>query len=143
MLEEKGVYADVKLTECAMDWIPFDDDVLSMELDGSLRECALVSNVCVVCLCMCACALYATCVCAMDWISFDDDVLSMELDGSLRECALVSDVFICTRIVHVHVHVRVCRCMYATCVCAQWTGSHLMMTCYPWSLMALCANVRW
>ncbi len=81
MLEEKGVYADVKLTECAMDWIPFDDDVLSMELDGSLRECALVSA-----------------------------------------------VFICSACACARVHVYLCN----MCV-AQWTESHLMMTCCLWN----------
>eukprot|EP00163_Fabomonas_tropica_P032762 TRINITY_DN8359_c0_g1_i1.p1 TRINITY_DN8359_c0_g1~~TRINITY_DN8359_c0_g1_i1.p1 ORF type:complete len:600 (+),score=140.03 TRINITY_DN8359_c0_g1_i1:778-2577(+) len=41
VLEEKGVYGDVTLGEFDLDLIPFDEDVLSLELDTSFRECFL------------------------------------------------------------------------------------------------------
>ncbi len=42
VLEEAGVFADVRIHDCHLDLIPFDDDVLSLELEGSYRECFLV-----------------------------------------------------------------------------------------------------
>lgn len=40
-LEELGVYGDVHIGEYHMDLIPFDDDVLSLEMDSCFRECYL------------------------------------------------------------------------------------------------------
>lgn len=42
ILEEKGVYGDVRIGEYHLDMIPFDDDVLSLELEGAYREIFLV-----------------------------------------------------------------------------------------------------
>jgi hypothetical protein len=42
ILEEEGVLADVQLRELNMDLVPFDDDVISLEMDGAFREVALV-----------------------------------------------------------------------------------------------------
>ena len=41
-LENAGVYSAVHIGEFQLDLIPFDDDVLSLEIDGSYRECFLV-----------------------------------------------------------------------------------------------------
>ena len=41
ILEEEGVYGDITVHSFSMDLIPFDDDLLSLELDHSLRECLL------------------------------------------------------------------------------------------------------
>ena len=41
VLEEEGVLGDVTAWEFALDLIPLDDDVLSLEMDGSFRECYL------------------------------------------------------------------------------------------------------
>eukprot|EP01094_Clydonella_sp_ATCC50884_P027895 TRINITY_DN8212_c0_g1_i1.p1 TRINITY_DN8212_c0_g1~~TRINITY_DN8212_c0_g1_i1.p1 ORF type:complete len:596 (+),score=194.45 TRINITY_DN8212_c0_g1_i1:119-1906(+) len=38
-LEELGVYGDVNIGEYHMDLIPFDDDVLSLEMDSCFAEC--------------------------------------------------------------------------------------------------------
>jgi hypothetical protein len=35
VLEEEGVLGDITLGEFAMEWIPFEDDLLSMELDNN------------------------------------------------------------------------------------------------------------
>ena len=42
ILEEEGVLADVQLGEFNMDLVPFDDDLLSLEMDSAFREVALV-----------------------------------------------------------------------------------------------------
>ncbi len=42
ILEEIGVYGDVRIEEYPLDLIPFDDDVLSMELPYAFKECQLV-----------------------------------------------------------------------------------------------------
>lgn len=47
VLEELGVLGDLKtrtLGEYPLDLIPFDTDVLSMEISSSFRECHLVTN---------------------------------------------------------------------------------------------------
>jgi len=41
VLEELGVYADVQIREYHLELIPFDDDLLSLELDTSYKECFL------------------------------------------------------------------------------------------------------
>eukprot|EP00026_Physarum_polycephalum_P005659 Phypoly_transcript_05694.p1 GENE.Phypoly_transcript_05694~~Phypoly_transcript_05694.p1 ORF type:complete len:610 (+),score=111.39 Phypoly_transcript_05694:24-1832(+) len=41
VLEEEGVYGDIMISEYRLDLIPFDEDVLSLELDTSYRECLL------------------------------------------------------------------------------------------------------
>ena len=41
ILEEEGVYGDLTVGSFNLDLIPFDDDLLSLELDGSFRECFL------------------------------------------------------------------------------------------------------
>lgn len=41
VLEEVGIYGDVKIAEYPLDLIPFDDDVMSMELPSAFRECQL------------------------------------------------------------------------------------------------------
>jgi vacuolar protein sorting-associated protein 33A len=41
VLEEEGVYGDVTVGQFNLDLIPFDDDVLSLELDNCYRECFL------------------------------------------------------------------------------------------------------
>jgi hypothetical protein len=41
-LEEEGVYGDVTLGEFQLDLIPFEKDVLSLEMEDSFRECFLV-----------------------------------------------------------------------------------------------------
>ncbi len=38
------MYADVRIGEYHLDMIPFDDDVLSLELEGAYREVFLVKN---------------------------------------------------------------------------------------------------
>jgi hypothetical protein len=35
VLEEEGVLGDITLGEYAMEWIPFEDDLISMELDNN------------------------------------------------------------------------------------------------------------
>ena len=42
MLEELGVYNDVNITHLQMDLLVLDDDVLSLEIENSYRECFLV-----------------------------------------------------------------------------------------------------
>jgi hypothetical protein len=41
ILEEIGVYGDVRIEEYPLDLIPFDEDVLSMELPYAFKECQL------------------------------------------------------------------------------------------------------
>eukprot|EP00002_Diphylleia_rotans_P012490 TRINITY_DN2441_c0_g1_i2.p1 TRINITY_DN2441_c0_g1~~TRINITY_DN2441_c0_g1_i2.p1 ORF type:complete len:518 (-),score=94.82 TRINITY_DN2441_c0_g1_i2:652-2205(-) len=41
VLEEEGVYGDVSILEYPLDLIPFDDDILSLEMDTTYRECVL------------------------------------------------------------------------------------------------------
>mmetsp|Transcript_14721 Transcript_14721/g.37457 ORF Transcript_14721/g.37457 Transcript_14721/m.37457 type:complete len:683 (-) Transcript_14721:54-2102(-) len=43
-LEEHGVYADITIGELPLDLIPFDTDLLSLELGGSYRECFLEND---------------------------------------------------------------------------------------------------
>mmetsp|Transcript_353 Transcript_353/g.424 ORF Transcript_353/g.424 Transcript_353/m.424 type:complete len:497 (-) Transcript_353:429-1919(-) len=43
-LEEEGVYGDVTVGQYNLDLIPFEDDVLSLELDNGYRECFLEGN---------------------------------------------------------------------------------------------------
>ena len=44
VLEEEGVLGDITLGEFAMEWIPFEDDLISMELDNNTwKELNLVS----------------------------------------------------------------------------------------------------
>jgi hypothetical protein len=38
-LEEEGVLANITIGEYPLYFIPFDEDVLSLELDNSLKEC--------------------------------------------------------------------------------------------------------
>lgn len=42
VLEEEGVYGDITLGEYHLDFIPLDEDLLSLELDDSFRELYLV-----------------------------------------------------------------------------------------------------
>ena len=35
VLEEEGVKGDITIGDYAMDWIPYEDDLISMELDAS------------------------------------------------------------------------------------------------------------
>ena len=42
MLEELGVFHDVNIHHLQMDLLVFDDDVLSLEIENSYRECFLV-----------------------------------------------------------------------------------------------------
>lgn len=35
VLEEEGVFGSITIGDYAMDWIPLDDDIISMELDPS------------------------------------------------------------------------------------------------------------
>ena len=41
MLEEEGVYGDITFGEYPLDLIPFEEDVLSMELESGFREIAV------------------------------------------------------------------------------------------------------
>lgn len=41
VLEEIGVYGDIKIGEYPLDLIPFDEDILSMEIPTSFKECNL------------------------------------------------------------------------------------------------------
>lgn len=43
-LETAGVYSSVNIGEFQLDLIPFDDDVVSLELESSYRECFLVKK---------------------------------------------------------------------------------------------------
>lgn len=44
VLEEEGVLGDITLGEFAMEWIPFEDDLISMELDNNTwKELNLVT----------------------------------------------------------------------------------------------------
>ena len=43
VLEEQGVLGDITLGDYAMDWIPYEDDLISMELDqGTWKDINLV-----------------------------------------------------------------------------------------------------
>lgn len=43
VLEEEGVFGSITIADYAMDWIPLEDDVISMELDpGTWKEIYLV-----------------------------------------------------------------------------------------------------
>jgi hypothetical protein len=42
VLEEEGVWNDITFREYQLDLIPFDDDILSLELDSAYKECFLV-----------------------------------------------------------------------------------------------------
>lgn len=42
VLEKTGLYGKINIGELQLDLIPFDDDVLSLELDDSYKECFLV-----------------------------------------------------------------------------------------------------
>ena len=44
VLEEVGIYGDVKISEYPLDLIPFDDDIMSMELPYAFKECQLVRH---------------------------------------------------------------------------------------------------
>jgi hypothetical protein len=44
VLEEEGVYGDITFGEYPLDLIPFEEDVLSMELDGGFREIAIEND---------------------------------------------------------------------------------------------------
>eukprot|EP00897_Mesotaenium_endlicherianum_P000068 jgi/Mesen1/10061/ME000730S09342 len=39
VLEMEGVHADVSIAEYPLDFIPFDEDLLSLELESSFKEC--------------------------------------------------------------------------------------------------------
>lgn len=41
MFEEQGILADVELGAYPLNMIPFDDDLISLELDGAFAECVL------------------------------------------------------------------------------------------------------
>ena len=41
VLEEEGVLGEVSVEELPIDWIPFEEDVLSLELGASFKECAV------------------------------------------------------------------------------------------------------
>jgi hypothetical protein len=41
VLEEIGVYGDIKIGEYPLDLITFDEDILSMEIPTSFKECNL------------------------------------------------------------------------------------------------------
>ena len=41
VLEEEGVYDSITIGEYPLDLIPFDDDLLSLELDNSYKDCFL------------------------------------------------------------------------------------------------------
>ena len=41
ILEEEGVLGEVSVEELPIDWIPFDEDVLSLELGSSFKECTV------------------------------------------------------------------------------------------------------
>ena len=41
VLEEEGVYGDITFGEYPLDLIPFEEDVLSMELESGFREIAV------------------------------------------------------------------------------------------------------
>ena len=47
VFQEEGVYGDVVLGEYALDFIPFESDVLSLELDTAFRVRALLPGSCV------------------------------------------------------------------------------------------------
>lgn len=40
VFQEEGVFADVSLAEYPLDFIPFDSDVLSLEMDGAYKACS-------------------------------------------------------------------------------------------------------
>jgi hypothetical protein len=42
VLEDEGVYGDIVFGEFRLDLIPFDDDLLSLELETSYKDCFLV-----------------------------------------------------------------------------------------------------
>lgn len=43
VLEDEGVLGEITMGDYAMDWIPFEDDLISMELDtGTWKELYLV-----------------------------------------------------------------------------------------------------
>lgn len=43
ILEEEGVKGDITISDYAMDWIPYEDDLISMELDpATWKEIYLV-----------------------------------------------------------------------------------------------------
>jgi hypothetical protein len=44
VLAEEGVFGDVKTGEFHLDLIPFEEDVLSLEMPSAFRECFLVSR---------------------------------------------------------------------------------------------------
>lgn len=45
VLEEEGVKGDITIGSYAMDWIPYEDDLISMELDPSTwKEIYLVKE---------------------------------------------------------------------------------------------------
>lgn len=44
VLEEEGVYGNVSVGEFMLDLLPFDDDVVSLELDHGYRECFMEGN---------------------------------------------------------------------------------------------------
>uniref|UniRef100_A0A7S0YFR1 Sec1-like protein n=1 Tax=Polytomella parva TaxID=51329 RepID=A0A7S0YFR1_9CHLO len=41
LFEEEGIYADIFFGEFPLDLLPLDDDVISLELDGSFRDCVV------------------------------------------------------------------------------------------------------
>lgn len=44
VLEDEGVFGSISIGDYAMDWIPLEDDLISMELDpGTWKEIYLVS----------------------------------------------------------------------------------------------------
>jgi len=43
-LETAGVYGNIEYEEYELDWIPIDDDTLTLQLDSSFRECFLLGD---------------------------------------------------------------------------------------------------
>ena len=46
VFQEEGVFADVNLAEYPLDFIPFDSDILSLELDGAYKACSAQLQAC-------------------------------------------------------------------------------------------------
>ena len=43
LLKAEGVWADINIADIPVNWVPFDTDVLSLEIDTAFRVCALPS----------------------------------------------------------------------------------------------------
>lgn len=64
VFQDEGVVADVTLAEYPLDFIPFDSDILTLELDSAYKVCAVISKLCSLlrsclqhCLLTCSCVL--------------------------------------------------------------------------------------